>query len=75
MAVTELLHDTVLRTIETLGPVGTLVVTLFLLLYAGVVLPAVWSRHAYRRSAARTVLASLGDALGRLARAVRHLMR
>ncbi|MFI5531838.1 hypothetical protein ACIA8O_25225 [Kitasatospora sp. NPDC051853] len=32
---------------------------LALLLFAGVVLPAVWSRHGYRRTAARRTLAML----------------
>ncbi|MFE2495407.1 hypothetical protein ACFXKS_11955 [Streptomyces scopuliridis] len=37
-------------------PVGTIFLIVFLLVYAGVVLPAVWSQHPYRRSAASRML-------------------
>ncbi|RKE02917.1 hypothetical protein BX266_7520 [Streptomyces sp. TLI_171] len=36
-----------------------MVFLLALLVFAGVVLPAVWSRHGYRRAAARRILAML----------------
>ncbi|MFI6035348.1 hypothetical protein ACIBBD_14480 [Streptomyces sp. NPDC051315] len=60
---------TTLTTVLTaLGPFGTLALAVFLLLFAGVVLPAVWSRHAYRRTAAQQTLATLIDVLFRALR-------
>ncbi|MEV2212458.1 hypothetical protein AB0H86_13560 [Streptomyces sp. NPDC050997] len=52
----------------TLGPVGILVLAVFLLLFVGVVLPAVWSRHDYRRTAAQQMLSALIDAVCRALR-------
>ncbi|MEU7069099.1 hypothetical protein AB0B30_00305 [Streptomyces narbonensis] len=52
--------------LELLGPVGLLVLVAVLLVFAGVVLPTIWSRHAYRRSAARSTLNTLLRALRRL---------
>ncbi|MFE2557437.1 hypothetical protein OG361_10405 [Streptomyces sp. NBC_00090] len=57
-----LLHEA----LELLGPVGLLVLVAALLVFAGVVLPTIWSRHAYRRSAARSTLNTLLRALRRL---------
>ncbi|MER7839729.1 hypothetical protein ABTY98_28550 [Streptomyces sp. NPDC096040] len=54
--------------VTTLGPIGVLAMAVFLLLFVGVVLPAVWSRHAYRRSAAQQILTALIDALFRALR-------
>lgn len=60
------------------GALGSLGFTLpagFVLLYIGVVLPAVWSRHDYRRVAAyRTLIALLNqlDGLLKVLRARRH---
>lgn len=59
------------QAVQTFGPVGTLVLVLFLLLYVGVVLPTVWSRHSYRRNAARRTMTTLLDYADRLARALR----
>ena len=61
---TALLTDT----ITALGPYGTLALFVFLLLFAGIVLPAVWSRHAYRRTAARRILTAMADFAARLLR-------
>lgn len=61
--------------LHALGPVCVLVLALFLLLYTGVVLPTVWSRHAYRRAAARRTMTTLVDWLASLARALRSLLR
>ncbi|MFI7385020.1 hypothetical protein [Streptomyces sp. NPDC049813] len=58
--------------LSALGPLGALALFGFLLLFVGVVLPSVWSRHAYRRRAARQTLAALVDALSTLARSLRR---
>lgn len=60
---------------HALGPAGVLVLALFLLFYLGVVLPAVWSRHAYRRTAARLTMTTLLDHAGNLVRALRSPRR
>ncbi|MCW8103026.1 hypothetical protein [Streptomyces tauricus] len=52
--------------LDTLGPVGLLVLLTTVMVFAGVVLPTIWSRHAYRRSAARTTMNTLIKALRRL---------
>ncbi|MFD4552543.1 hypothetical protein [Streptomyces sp. NPDC058466] len=52
--------------LAALGPWGTFAFLTFLLIFAGVVLPTVWSRHAYRRTAARRTLDTLLKALRRL---------
>ncbi|WP_073946617.1 hypothetical protein [Streptomyces kebangsaanensis] len=57
-----MLHDL----LDTLGPVGLLVLLGTVMVFAGVVLPTIWSRHAYRRSAARTTMNTLLKALRRL---------
>ncbi|WP_338696032.1 hypothetical protein V2W30_12060 [Streptomyces sp. Q6] len=57
-------------TLTALGPLGTLALLVFLLLFTGIVLPAVWSRHAYRRTAARQTLTALADIGHRLLRRV-----
>ncbi|NML49690.1 hypothetical protein HHL19_04915 [Streptomyces sp. R302] len=54
------------QTLELLGPVGLLVLAFALLVFVGVVLPTIWSRHAYRRSAARRTMATLLTAVRRL---------
>ncbi|MFD6550791.1 hypothetical protein [Streptomyces sp. NPDC058398] len=60
---------TVLSSVLTaLGPTGILTLLFFLLLFAGVVLPAVWSRHGWRRAAAHRTLGRLLTALERLIR-------
>ncbi|MFF2043694.1 hypothetical protein ACFVVX_25070 [Kitasatospora sp. NPDC058170] len=74
MTLIQALYDTGIRAVDALGPTGLLALVLFLLLYAGVVLPTVWSRHAYRRTAARRTLATLLDHLARLGRVVRGLL-
>ncbi|MEU8773465.1 hypothetical protein [Streptomyces sp. NPDC048606] len=56
------LHDL----LDTLGPIGLLVALGTVMVFAGVVLPTIWSRHAYRRSAARTTMNTLLRALRRL---------
>ncbi|MFK0112076.1 hypothetical protein [Streptomyces sp. NPDC091217] len=56
------LHDL----LDTLGPVGLLVLLGTVMIFVGVVLPTIWSRHAYRRSAARTTMNTLLKALHRL---------
>ncbi|MGW3105758.1 hypothetical protein [Streptomyces sp. NPDC001100] len=53
------LHDA----LDALGPVGLLVLLGMVLIFVGVVLPTIWSRHAYRRSAARTTMNALLKAL------------
>lgn len=62
-------------TVQALGPVGAVMVALFLLLYIGVVLPTVWSRHAYRRTAARRTMIVLLDYLDRLTLVLRFWQR
>ncbi|MEU6591599.1 hypothetical protein ABZ923_20650 [Streptomyces sp. NPDC046881] len=54
-----------------LGRAGTVGLVVFLLLYVGVVLPAVWSARPYRRTAARQVLTALLNALQALVRGTR----
>ncbi|MET8770767.1 hypothetical protein [Streptomyces sp. NPDC004658] len=49
----------VVRSAEFLTPFGTLFLVTFLLLFAGVIVPAVWSRHRHRRDAAHRVLGLL----------------
>lgn len=49
--------------IEMLGRAGAAGMVMFLLLYFGVVLPAVWSARPCRRTAARHVLTALLSAL------------
>ncbi|MFJ9180466.1 hypothetical protein [Streptomyces sp. NPDC102360] len=65
------MNTLVTDTLTALGPFGTLALFVFLLLFAGIVLPAVWSRHAYRRNAARQTLTALADLANRLLRRVR----
>ena len=52
--------------LDALGPVGLLIFLVALITYAGVVLPTIWSRHAYRRAAARRTLDTLLKALRRI---------
>ncbi|MFI8237837.1 hypothetical protein ACIF83_11365 [Streptomyces sp. NPDC085866] len=49
----------VVRSAEFLTPFGTLFLIMFLLLFAGVIVPAVWSHHRHRRNAAHRVLVLL----------------
>ncbi|OSP40034.1 hypothetical protein B7767_28345 [Streptomyces sp. 13-12-16] len=56
------LHDL----LSTLGPVGLLVLLGMVMVFMGVVLPTIWSRHAYRRSAARTTMNTILKALRQL---------
>ncbi|MFF4654604.1 hypothetical protein [Streptomyces sp. NPDC001381] len=56
------LHDL----LDTLGPVGLLVLFGMVMIFVGVVLPTIWSRHAYRRAAARATMNTLLKALRRL---------
>ncbi|WP_043474467.1 hypothetical protein [Streptomyces collinus] len=55
------LHDL----LDTLGPVGLLVLLCTVMIFVGVVLPTIWSRHPYRRTAARATMNTLLDALRR----------
>ncbi|WP_128643375.1 hypothetical protein [Streptomyces sp. SS] len=52
--------------LDVLGPVGLLVLVAALLVFVGVVLPTIWSRHAYRRTAARSTMNTLLKAVKRL---------
>ncbi|MFD8206372.1 hypothetical protein ACFV2S_08235 [Streptomyces sp. NPDC059695] len=52
--------------LHVLGPVGLLVLAAALMVFAGVVLPTIWSRHAYRRSAARSTMNTLLKAVRRI---------
>ncbi|MCX4993712.1 hypothetical protein [Streptomyces sp. NBC_00568] len=54
------------QTGQHLGLIGTLILVVFLLLYVGVVLPSVWSRHSYRRAAARRTMTTLLDYMNKL---------
>ena len=74
MALTRTLQQAADQVLHTLGPAGTLALALFLLLYAGIVLPTVWSRDAARRTAARATATTLLDHLTRIARALRALL-
>ena len=56
------LHDF----LDTLGPIGLLVLLGTAMVFVGVVLPTIWSRHAYRRSAARTTMNTILKALRQL---------
>ncbi|MGW5820423.1 hypothetical protein [Streptomyces noursei] len=58
--------------IDTFTPSGTIILIVFLLLYVGVVLPAVWSQHPYRRSAASRTLDLLLRHTSQALRAVRR---
>ncbi|MFF0706206.1 hypothetical protein ACFYVC_38495 [Streptomyces tendae] len=55
------LHDF----LDTLGPVGLLVLLGTAMIFVGVVLPTIWSRHAYRRTAARATMNTLLKTLRR----------
>ncbi|MEV5781327.1 hypothetical protein AB0L42_09935 [Streptomyces sp. NPDC052287] len=52
--------------LNTLDPVGLLALTGTVMMFVGVVLATIWSRHAYRRPAARTTMNTLLEALRRL---------
>ncbi|MFE7267655.1 hypothetical protein ACFU9B_37420 [Streptomyces sp. NPDC057592] len=52
--------------LDTLGPVGLLVLLGTVMVFVGVVLPTIWSRHTYRRSAARATMNTLLKALRQL---------
>lgn len=54
--------------VHTLGPWGSTALAVFLLIFTSIVLPTVWSRHAYRRAAARRTLDTLLDVLRRIFR-------
>jgi hypothetical protein len=75
MSITDILKQLGVDTVQALGPVGALMVILFLLLYVGVVLPTVWSRHAFRRTAARRTMTTLLDYLDRLTLVLRFWQR
>ena len=75
MSITDILKQLGGDTVQALGPVGTVMIALFLLLYVGVVLPTVWSRHAYRRTAARRTMTILLDYLDRLTLVLRFWQR
>ncbi|MEU8950034.1 hypothetical protein [Streptomyces sp. NPDC048489] len=51
--------ETVVQAVAFLTPAGALALLALLLGFAGVVLPAVWSHHQYRREAAHRVLVLL----------------
>ncbi|MEU6161678.1 hypothetical protein [Streptomyces sp. NPDC047130] len=61
------------QVVTFLTPVGTLVLLALLLGFAGVVFPAVWSHHPYRREAAHRVLVLLLRVAREGLRAVRTL--
>ncbi|MFJ8936412.1 hypothetical protein ACIRL0_11935 [Streptomyces sp. NPDC102365] len=75
MSITDISKQLASDTVQALGPVGAVMVALFLLLYVGVVLPTVWSRHAYRRTAARRTMTTLLDYLDRLTLVLRFWQR
>lgn len=54
---------------------GVVVLVVFLLLYLGVVLPAVWSRQSHRRHAAARVLELMLDQLLIVLRVLAGLLR
>lgn len=58
--------------IDTFTPLGAIFLIVFMLLYVGVVLPAVWSQHSYRRSAASRMLDLLMRHTHQVLRAVRR---
>jgi hypothetical protein len=62
----KMLKQTGTQTGQALGLTGTLVLVFFLLLYVGVVLPTVWSRHSFRRTAAHRTMTTLLDYLAKL---------
>lgn len=66
--------EAVVHAAEFLTPLGTLFLLALLLLFAGVVLPAVWSHHRHRREAAHRVLVLLLDTVRDALRAVRRLL-
>jgi len=68
MTIGHIMHRTFEYTVTVLGPAGALAALLFLLVYAGVVLPAVWSRCPHRRSAAHRTLITLAALLRALRR-------
>ncbi|AWL38852.1 MULTISPECIES: hypothetical protein [Streptomyces] len=73
MTIANALHEISTYTTRFLGPIGTTALVLFLLLYAGVILPAVWSRRPYRRAAAHRTLTTLLNHLDTLLRALRGI--
>ncbi|MGC0423340.1 hypothetical protein [Embleya sp. AB8] len=66
-------RDFLATTATLLGPLGLLSLLLFLLVYVGVVLPAIWSRVPARRTAAHRVLSLLLEHFHRMLRALRGL--
>ncbi|MEV4614192.1 hypothetical protein AB0K43_16580 [Kitasatospora sp. NPDC049258] len=53
---------------STFDPLTSLCLLVFVLIYLGVILPTVWSRHPDRRSAARRTLETLVGALRKAGR-------
>lgn len=53
------LHNVRAFVAHTAGEAGGVALVLFLLVYVGVILPTVWSRHPYRRAAAHRTLTTL----------------
>jgi hypothetical protein len=72
MPLIDALHQMFACTIAAPELAGAIAMILFLLIYAGVILPAVWSRRPYRRLAALRTLVTLLDHLEALVRALRR---
>ncbi|MEV5508740.1 hypothetical protein [Streptomyces orinoci] len=73
MTIVNSLHEISTCTTGLFGPIGTTVLVPFLLVYVGVILPAVWSRRPYRRVAAQRTLTTLLNHLDALLRALRGI--
>ncbi|MER8031553.1 hypothetical protein ABTZ78_21605 [Streptomyces bauhiniae] len=67
--------DTVRTGAITLSSLGVVVLAVFVLLYLGVVLPAVWSRRSHRRHAAAWVLELMFKQLLLVLRLLASLLR
>ncbi|WP_405839272.1 hypothetical protein [Streptomyces sp. NBC_01518] len=67
--------DAVRTGAAALSSPGAVVLIVFLLLYLGVVLPAVWSRRSHRRHAAARVLKLMLDQLLLVLRVLAGLLR
>jgi hypothetical protein len=66
--------EALVQTVAFLTPLGTLVLLALILGFTGVVFPAVWSHHPYRREAAHRVLVLLLRVAREGLRAVRTLL-
>ncbi|MER5638199.1 hypothetical protein ABT095_14720 [Kitasatospora sp. NPDC002227] len=72
MTISNALHAFLSYAAGVLGPIGAAALVMFGLLYVGVILPTVWSRSPYRRTAAHRTLTTLLDHLDIFLRILRR---